>query len=93
MQRSDNDLHQNTMSKELKDLPVRRNLPLHLILNLRPHKRKLLLHFMRMQIPPDPAKLAARLLDLPASNKMARRVRHERNQSEKHDDTPWDLDT
>lgn len=81
------------MPKEPKNLPIRRNLPLHLILNLRPHERKLLLHFIRVQITPNPNKLATRLLDLPAADKLARGIRHEGDQPEEHDDAPGDLDT
>ena len=81
------------MPKEPKNLPIRRNLPLHFILNLRPHKRKLLLHFIRMQITTYPNKLATRLLDLPTADELTRGIRHEGDQPQEHDNAPRDLDT
>lgn len=80
------------MPKQLENLPIRRNLPLLLILDLRQHDRKFPLHLVRPQVFADPLELAARLFDLPAPDQMARRVGHEADQPEEHDHAPRDLD-
>ena len=80
------------MPKHTENFPIRRDLPLLLILNLCQHQRKLPLHILRVQVPPDPGELAARLLDLTASDQMARGIRHKGDQAQEHDDAPGDLD-
>jgi hypothetical protein len=86
-------LHQHTVPEQPKDLPVGSNLPLLLVVDLRKHELKLPLHIIRMEIPPDTRELAARLLDLASADQIPRRVGHERNQSNEHDNAPGDLDT
>lgn len=80
------------MPKQAKNLPVRGNLALHLIFDLRAHERKLLRHLMRVEIASDLDELGTRLLDLPPPDELSRRVRHEGRQPREHDHPPGDLD-
>ena len=84
-------LHQHTVPEQAKDLPVGSDLPLLLVVDLRKHKLKLPMHIIRVEIPPDPHKLAARLLDLAVADQVPRRVWHECDQSNEHDDAPGNL--
>lgn len=80
------------MSKQPKDLPIRRHLPLHLKLDLGLHEQKLILHLVRLQVPADLDKLPPRLIDLAVADELARRVGHEGGQSDKQNHAPGNLD-
>ncbi|GMF80958.1 unnamed protein product [Aspergillus oryzae] len=81
------------MSEESEYLLVRCDLPLHLVFDLHSHDLELTMHFIWTQVPPDSFELVARLLNLPISNQVTRRVRHEGDQPEEHNDTPRNLNS
>lgn len=84
--------HQNTMLEKSPDFSVRRNLPLHLILDLRLHECKLLMYLLRRQVSSDLYKLESGFLHLTISDQLSWRVRHKSQETNAENDTEWDLE-
>ena len=85
--------HKDTTSEHLKDLKVRSQLPLCLVLDLPTHKRKLFMDLMFLQIPPDLDIFYACFVDFTLPDQLTRRIGHKRLQANEHDNTPGNLDT
>lgn len=80
------------MPKKPKYLIVGLDLSLHFELNLRAHQHKLVLDLVRLQVTPDLDELLLGLVDLPITDELARRVRHESRQADDENHPPRYLD-
>lgn len=79
------------MSEELENLPVTLDFSLHLKLNLSSHLSKLFMALMLCQVPHNSTILNSRSVNLPNTYQLTRRIWHECAKTDKHDDSPWDL--
>ena len=79
------------MRINLENLPVRRNLALHLVLNLGLHEGELVPCGGVVQVAADAGEVAEGFFDFAVLNQLARAVGHESAEAAEEDNAPGDL--
>lgn len=75
------DARQGSVSEELEDIGVGRDLSLHFVLDLSSHESEFLLCLVRMQVPADFDECRAGLIDLAVADQLTWRMGHERGKT------------
>lgn len=81
------------MPEEFEDLSVRFDLSFHFVLDLASHESELLLSLVGLKISSDLDKFDTSLFYLAMSDKLARRMWHERREPDEKNYSPGYLDT